>query len=147
MATRNLASYDTDVIVWANEQARLLRAGDFAALDIEHIADEVEDVGKSEARELANRMALLLAHLLKWYVQPDRRGTSWQTTIHAQRKAVLSRLRRTPSLKADLADAEWWEVAWGDAVAIAEEETGIRDLPAACSWPREQVLEAEFLPG
>ena len=64
MSTR----YETDVVAWANEQAALLRAGKFSALDIEHIADEVEDVGKSEKRELASRMAVLLSHLLKWQV-------------------------------------------------------------------------------
>jgi len=52
-------SYDNDVMAWANEQARLLRAGCLDALDIEHIADEIEDVGKSEQRELASRMAVL----------------------------------------------------------------------------------------
>jgi hypothetical protein len=39
---------DADVILGAEEQARLLRAGRFAELDIEHIADEIEDVGKAE---------------------------------------------------------------------------------------------------
>ena len=47
--------YDEDVILWAQEQARLLREGRFSELDIEHIADEIEDVGKSEKRELASR--------------------------------------------------------------------------------------------
>ena len=58
--------YDSDIIAWASEQARLLRTGQFDRLDIEHIAEEIEDVGKSEQRELENRMANLLAHLLKW---------------------------------------------------------------------------------
>ncbi len=40
------ADYEHDVIAWANEQARLLRSGQFAALDIEHLAEEIEDVGK-----------------------------------------------------------------------------------------------------
>ena len=140
------ALYETDVIAWANEQARLLRAGDYAALDIEHIADEVEDVGKSETRELGHRMALLLAHLLKWHVQPERRGSSWETTIRTQRKAVLERLRKTPSLKSDLADPDWWELAWGDAVTQAEKETGVSDLPPACPWTRGQVLATGFVP-
>ena len=65
----NPNSYDTDAIAWANEQARLLRAGRFDALDIEHIADEIVDVGKSEKRELASRLAVLLAHMLKWQYQ------------------------------------------------------------------------------
>jgi hypothetical protein len=58
--------YEKDVVAWASEQAALLRAGQFSAIDVEHIAQEIEDVGKSEKRELASRMAVLLAHLLKW---------------------------------------------------------------------------------
>jgi len=56
--------YQDDIVVWANEQARLIRAGRFDLLDLEHIAEEIEDVGKSEQRELSRRMAVLLAHLL-----------------------------------------------------------------------------------
>ena len=66
--------YETDVVAWASEQARLIRAGRFDLVDREHIAEEIEDVGKSEQRELATRMAVLLAHLLKWQHQPERRG-------------------------------------------------------------------------
>ena len=68
--------YEKDVVAWAMEQAALLRAGNLSALDIEHIAEEIEDVGKSEKRELASRMAVLLSHLLKWQHQPGRRGSS-----------------------------------------------------------------------
>ena len=56
--------YETDVVAWASEQSRLIRAGRFELLDLAHIAEEIEDVGKSELRELASRMAVLLAHLL-----------------------------------------------------------------------------------
>jgi hypothetical protein len=85
--------YDRDIIAWANEQARLLRAGHLDRIDIEHIAEEIEDVGKSEQRELASRMAVLLAHLLKWQFQPQRRGRSWQRTIRDQRNGIARRLR------------------------------------------------------
>jgi hypothetical protein len=57
-------SYQTDVIAWANEQAAFIRMGKFDQLDLKHLAEEIEDVGKSEQRELASRMAVLLAHLL-----------------------------------------------------------------------------------
>ncbi len=69
-----VTDYETDVVAWASEQARLIRAGRFDLVDREHIAEEIEDVGKSEQRELATRMAALLAHLLKWQHQPERRG-------------------------------------------------------------------------
>ena len=81
-------NYETDVVVWANEQAWLVRNKKFELLDIEHIAEEIEDVGKSEQRELASRMAVLIAHLLKWQFQPEYRGVSWERTIKEQRKAL-----------------------------------------------------------
>lgn len=138
--------YESDVVAWAAEQARLLRAGRFDQLDIEHIAEEVEDVGKSEQRELASRMAVLLAHLLKWRFQPERRGASWETTIRTRRSSIERRLRRTPSLAVSLRDPEWWADAWDDALDSATRETGIADLPRSCPWALEQVLDQAWLP-
>lgn len=141
-------TYESDVIAWSKEQARLLRAGRFDVLDIEHIAGEIEDVGKSEQRELESRMAVLLSHLLKWQHQPERRGSSWQRTIKEQRKAIARRIAKTPSLKADLQDTDWWEGVWSDALIKAAEETGIDidRLPMTCSWSKEQVLSDEYFP-
>ena len=45
--------YEADVVAWASEQARLIRAGQFDQLDLAHIAEEIEDMGKGEQRELA----------------------------------------------------------------------------------------------
>ncbi len=140
--------YETDVVAWANEQARLIRAGRFDLLDIEHIAEEIEDVGKSEQRELANRMAVLLAHLLKWHYQPERQGNSWQTTIREQRNALLRRLKKTPSLQSSLNDNDWWADAWTDAKMAASNETGVGvDIfPEECPWSSDEVLGHEWLP-
>ncbi|MCU0736148.1 MAG: DUF29 domain-containing protein [Methylotetracoccus sp.] len=141
-------SYDADIVAWAQEQARLLRAHRFDALDIEHIAEEIEDVGKSEQRELANRMAVLLAHLLKWQYQPERRGNSWAATIRHQRQRMARRLERTPSLQSCLIDAEWWADAWGDACSEAAEQTGMGfdAFPSDCPWTAAAILSAEFWP-
>lgn len=141
-------SYEKDVVAWANEQAALLRAGNLSAIDIEHIAEEIEDVGKSEQRELANRMAVLLAHLLKWQVQPERRGSSWQTTLRIQRTAIARRLTKTPSLKPMLSDDEWITDMWGDACQHAADEMqiGVAILPESCPWTMDQALDGEFFP-
>ena len=140
------ANYDGDVVAWANEQAALLRSGRFSELDIEHIADEVEDVGKSERRELFSRMSQLLAHLLKWNFQPERRGRSWSNTIRFQRRAISKHLADMPSLKPLLNDPGWIEIIWGDAVTLAVKETGIDDFPETCIWPMEQIMDDTFLP-
>lgn len=89
-------AYEADIITWANEQAALLRSGKFTALDIEHIADEIEAVGKSEQRELSSQMAVLLSQLIKWQFQPSYRGVSWEKTIKAQRKEIEYSQKVTP---------------------------------------------------
>ena len=139
-------SYEKDVVAWANEQAALLRAGQFSALDIEHIAEEIEDVGKSQQRELATRMAVLLAHLLKWQYQPERRGSSWQRTMKEQRRAIAEHLEETPSLKRSLLDEHWIRKTWADAVTRAVAETDLDVFPDACPWTMAQAMNPEFLP-
>ena len=138
--------YETDIVAWANEQAQLVRAGQFELLDLEHIAEEIEDVGKSEQRELASRMTLLIAHLLKWQFQPERRGRSWQITIRNQRRAIQIHLKQVPSLKAKLNDAEWLEIVWGDAVYQASIETGLDNFPEACPWSVNDILIDGWMP-
>ena len=138
--------YEKDVVAWSREQAELLRAGRWAELDIDHIADEIDDVGKSEQRELANRMAVLLAHLLKWQFQPDRQSASWRRTIVEQRRAIARRLGKTLSLRASLEDADWLDDAWGDAVVVAIAETGRDDFPENCLWSVSAILDESFYP-
>ena len=140
-------SYDKDVILWSQEQAALLRAGRFSQLDIEHLADEIEDVGKSEKREFASRMAILLAHLLKWHYQPERRGRSWRNTIKVQRERIADALEETPSLKAVMREPKWQRVTWDDAKDQALKETGLDvDFGETCPWTLDRVLSHDWMP-
>ncbi len=139
-------AYETDVVAWSREQAALLRAGRLTSLDIQHIADEIEDVGKSEQRELASRLAVLLTHLLKWAHQPDRRGKSWAFTIREQRRALALHLDRMPSLRATMREPQWFEAVWADTLAKAAEETGLAVFPENCPWTEIDILDAKFLP-
>jgi hypothetical protein len=139
-------TYHQDIIAWAAEQAHLLRTKSFSSLDIEHVADEIEDVGKSEQRELMSRMTVLLAHLLKWKYQPTRRSHSWEVTIRNQRKAIIRHLKQVPSLKVSLDDPEWWDGAWGDAVDRATKETRLKDFPESCPWSFFQIADNDFWP-
>ncbi|MBK1700589.1 DUF29 domain-containing protein [Thiococcus pfennigii] len=141
-----LVPYEDDVVAWADQQARFLRERRFDELDIEHLAEEIEDVGKSEQRELASRMSLLLADLLTWQHQPGWRGASWRITIRNQRRGVARRLDETPSLRPKLDDPDWWAAVWDDATARAAQETGLSEFPEVCPWPASDVLDQEWLP-
>jgi hypothetical protein len=141
-------SYHADVIAWANEQAALIRSGKFDQLDLEHIAEEIVDVGKSEQRELGSRMAALLAYLLVWQYQPEQQGKSWQSTIKLQRKRVVCAIAKTPSLKVSLSDQDWLDDAWADASVQAAKETGIEIdvFPETCLWEMDNMLREGWLP-
>ncbi len=96
------SSYDQDYYLWFADQARLLRAGTWQQLDIEHLAEELEDLGKREKRALRSRTVVLLAHLLKYRFQPQHRSASWNGTLREQRKQLAELLSDSPSLKSRL---------------------------------------------
>jgi hypothetical protein len=138
--------YDQDFFAWANEQAALLRAGKLDQIDVENIAEEIESMGRSEKRELVNRLCVLLTHLLKWQNQAGFRGNSWRLTIRHQRDRLELHLRDNPSLKAQV------EAAIRDAYRLArvdaERETGLpgATFPATCPFTFDQAMDPNFWP-
>jgi hypothetical protein len=144
MGNRKL--HDQDFYAWANEQALLLRAGRLSEADIEHIADEIESMGKTEKRELVNRLTVLLMHLLQWQHQPVLRGTSWRLTLEEQRDALEDHLADNPSLTATMADTIG--AAYRKAIMRATLETGLEEnvFPVACPWSFQQITDPNFYP-
>ncbi len=104
-------------------------------------ANEIEDVGKSALRELASRLSVLLAHLLKWQYQPSHRESCWEITIKTQRH-----IKQAPSLKIKLTDADWLESVWDDALVLATNETGLACFPESCPWGYGQIFSTDFWP-
>jgi hypothetical protein len=140
------ALYEQDFYAWSNEQAMLLRAGKLAQADIEHIAEEIETMGKTEKRELISRLSVLLLHLLKWRFQPANRGPSWEASIRVQRNRLADHLDDNPSLRPLLPSAA--STAYRDARLEAAAETGLPGsmFPEACPWSFEQTLNEGFWP-
>ena len=138
--------YDEDFFEWTCRNAELLRSGRFEQADVEHIAEEIEDMGKRDLRALDSHVEVLVAHLLKCQFQPEKRSPSWQNTIAVQRAGVARLLQRFPSLrgriKPDL------PMNYGFAVGRAVRDTGLpkNHFPAECPFTVEQILDPEFLP-
>jgi hypothetical protein len=141
-----MTAYDKDLHAWAVEQAALLRAGRLQEVDVENVAEEIESLGRSERRELVNRLSVLLAHLLKWRYQPDRRGKSWRATIVEQRRRVSQLLHENPSLKPSIGESV--ELAYETAVAeaVAETDLDFDAFPARNPWPVADILTESFYP-
>jgi hypothetical protein len=144
-------SYDQDFFSWTQEQAAYLRDRRFDLLDLEHLAEEVDDMGRSERRELASRLAVIIAHLLKLQVQRRRtvaNEKSWRRSIVEQRRAVAKHLQENPGLRNPLQSQSALETAWIDGLSVALRETGLDpDLfPDANPYQFEQLLDPEFWP-
>ena len=136
--------YDQDFFAWTNEQVRLLRAGKLAQADIGHNAEEIETMGKAEKRELVSRLTVLLAHLLKWQYQPERRGKSWRNTITTQRLDVADHLADNPSLRARLPQSITDAYKRARLAAANETDLDTDAFPTTCPWSYEQIMDPDF---
>jgi len=105
--------YDDDVYAWAKQQAdalrRLARTGRDLPneLDLENVAEEIEDVGKSELSKVESYIRLILIHLLKLASAPQARSErKWRNEILAFRAELLKELRPSMWPNIDL-DHQW----------------------------------------
>jgi hypothetical protein len=152
MAREDMAAlYDRDFYEWTVRNAELLRSGRLEEIDLEHIAEEIQDLGDRHRREVRSRLVVLVKHLLKWSVQPQKRYTesgssSWLSTIREQRRQLAQLLEEAPSLRRYA--KEGLSKDHRDAVKQASAETGIpiAKFPEECPFSFDQVLEDEFLP-
>jgi hypothetical protein len=133
------ALYESDETAWLDATAELLRRAQFDQLDTANLAEYLTDMAKRDRREVFSRLVVLLAHLLKWEYQMDRRSGSWQAIILEQQRE-LRQLLESGTLHnhvvAVLADA------FADArkQAAAETESSRADFPEACPWDLDSAL-------
>jgi hypothetical protein len=138
--------YERDYYEWTVRNAELLRSGRVNEADLANIAEELESMGSSQRRELLSRLNLLITHLLKWQVQPERRSNSWKATIRVQRRGIARLLAEMPSLRSFLAES--FVEAYKDGVYGAIAETGLpeTDFPGTPTFSLEMLLDEEYLP-
>lgn len=141
-----VANYDLDFYEWIARNVELLRDGRLSEIDAEHIAEELESMGKRDLRQLRSRLQVLVMHLLKWQYQPERQGTSWIQTIDHQRDEIEALLLDSPSLRTTLSAA--LEQIYPKAVRSACHETGlpVATFPECCPYLLDDILDARFLP-
>jgi hypothetical protein len=142
------ALHDRDFYTWARETARAIREGSFNVVDWESVAEELEDMGRREQRELESRLDVLLAHLLKWRYRPDPAANkSWALTIEEQRRRTRRLLKQSPGLKRML--EETFAEAYGDARLQAARDCVVdkNAFPETCPWAFDRTMDGGFWPG
>lgn len=138
--------YEEDFYGWARTNVHLLKQKKYEEVDMEHIIEELEEMGNNKENELFSRLALLISHLLKWQFQPNLRGHSWIYTAREQRFRIKRLLKKNPGLKGEL--DETFKDAYTDAILRATEETGLdeKTFPTECPYTFEQVIDEDFYP-
>lgn len=114
---------EDDFYGWAMAQSDAARRRAGNELDWDGVSEALRLLGVSEERELYSRWLVLLTHLLKWIIQPDRRGRSWLNTIALQRRMLARHMSRNPDLKPR--EPEAFAEAYADARLSASSETDL----------------------
>ncbi len=137
--------YDEDFYGWTQAQAFALRNYQLGGLDVEHLAEEIEELGQSQRYAIESHLETLLLHLLKYRYDPaqePRRG--WRLTIRNARREI--RKRAVGSLQHH--HEEYLGTAYAHAVEDAPDATGLpaSTFPETCPWPVSLVLDDGFWP-
>jgi hypothetical protein len=135
-----------DFYTWAFEQAKALRARRTESLDWENLAEELEDMARSEKRALQSHLEGVLTHLLKWKFQPSRRSKSWEASIKIGRLEFRESLDDNPGLKSKLDELTRSAYLKARIRAAAEMNLDESDLPQTCPWTLEQTTSEDFWP-
>lgn len=146
-----MSDYDTDLLLWSERQAALLRraaAGERVndQVDWENVAEEIESLGKSDRRELTNRIRTILTHLIKLQTSPATEPRpGWHETIIAQRAEIQTLLEDSPSLRPTVATIIGKELPAARAaalVSLTDHNEQSRVDPAELDFTADQVLGA-----
>ena len=142
--------YERDFYSWTRAQVRALKK--LAAtrpnleLDLPHLIEEVEDMGREQLDKLASAYRVLLLHLLKWRYQPEARSASCRGSIVEHRRRALRLIQQNPGMKPKR--PRLFAEAYEDARLQAAAETGLplERLPETSPFTLEQALDESYWP-
>lgn len=139
-------TYVTDFNSWIDQTTQLLRDRRWQDIDVAHLIEEIQDLGKSEQRAIASQLTRLLMHLLKWQYQPQRRSDSWLDSITDARTQIELAIVDSPSLKPY--PAAQLKESYTRARRQAAKQTGLQmlEFPDECPYSLNLVLDEDWLP-
>ena len=144
--------YDEDFYAWTQYQAEVLRSlrTDDNRFDREHLAEEIEDLGKSERKAVRSEVRRILEHLLKLTYSPAAEPRAdWERSIIDARANLEDDL--SPTLRRDIEETieKQYRIARRQAAAAFRkygEIDALRRLPVECPYTLEQVLRNDWYP-
>jgi hypothetical protein len=136
--------YEEDFYAWTKQQAELLRRLPAISneLDIEHIAEEIEDLGRSDLRAAQPFCQHIIAHLLKLeYSGLTEPADHWRDEIVEWRLQLEQILTRSILAKLDLPAR--YRMALQLVRRLERDVPGfLSRLPAECPYALEQIISS-----
>ncbi len=149
---RDRPEYDADFYAWTQHQAAVLRtmACDDNRFDREHVAEEIEDLGKSERNAVRSEIRRIIEHLLKLQYSPasDPRA-DWMVSIIGARAELEERLSATLRRDTEAALPRLYRSARKQAelgLRRYTESGAAASLPEACPYTLDQILADDWYP-
>jgi hypothetical protein len=148
------ADYDEDFVAWSLDQAQRLRAlsasGANLPLDLPHLAEEIEDLGKNVRNLCRNQVRRVIEHLLKLQCSPAAEPRNdWKASIVEARQELRDNL--TATIQRDLLDT--LPTLFADARRRAAlglqrfgETDAVRSMPRQCPWTLDDLLRDDWYP-
>lgn len=131
--------YEVDEHAWIERQIAALRDGAFDRLDRANLIEFLSSMAARDRRELASRMTLLMQHMIKYSVQPERASRSWTLTVLEQQREIRRLLVAIPTLRAR-ADEVLREVFPDAQKAALVEIGGQISLPPLSCFTLDKIL-------
>jgi hypothetical protein len=143
--------YDDDILEWSEQQGAALRKlaqvrHDLSnELDWEHVAEEIEDVGRSELATVQSLTRQILIHLIKAISVPDKQLIlNWRREATAFRDEILDRVSPSMLRRIDI-DALWQRaISQAEADLDVHGQTVLPSLPNQSPLAMAQILKPAF---
>ncbi len=138
--------YEEDFCLWLKTTAELLKNRQLENLDYDNLIEEIETMGRSERNALKSNLIVVLMHLLKYKYQPQKRSTSWLSSIFEHRRRLMEAFKTSPSLKRYY--EEVFDECYQYAVKQASIETSLplEHFPNTSPFTTEETIDFDFLP-
>jgi hypothetical protein len=141
------SAYDADFFTWTQDQAKALRALDPArvgnAVDLANIAEEIEDLGKREVREVESQLIRLFEHLLKLAYMPSSKAKNhWLREARAFHGQAVIAFKPSMARVVDLERA--WRIGRREAVEALGDEGVTADPVETCPFDLETLVSEGF---
>jgi hypothetical protein len=141
--------YETDYLLWLETILDRLAVGDLNQIDLEHLIEEIQALGKSEQHAIASYLMRLCEPLLKVQYWESERETclrGWEVEIVNFRIQIQRKLKSSPSLNNYLQDNFLTE--YGNGRKLFLKASGIEPnlIPESPDFTLEEALDEEWLP-